>query len=141
MLMTTLCRNGRREGENCERNDKSCMTIKKIPIMHLSHSTTLTDLESQTASEKTGLVHGAVLLHKPAAQVPVLLGEQLTVLVVVEEPLGEVDQGAQLTEGVAVRLNLGGVVVSPEEGTVVVGGDVTALLNDVQKARLQDLQT
>lgn len=114
---------------------------KKIPIMHLSHSTTLTDLESQTASEKTGLVHGAVLLHKPAAQVPVLLGEQLTVLVVVEEPLGEVDQGAQLTEGVAVRLNLGGVVVSPEEGTVVVGGDVTALLNDVQKARLQDLQT
>ena len=31
-------------------------------------------------------------------------------------------------------------MVGPEEGSAVVGGDVPALVNDVQKARLQNLE-
>lgn len=86
-------------------------------------------------------MHGAVLLHKLAAQLPVLQGVELAVVVVVDEPLGEVQEGAQLTQGAAVRLHLAGVVVGPEEGTVVVGGNVASLVDDVQKARLQDLKS
>lgn len=85
-------------------------------------------------------MHGAVLLHKLAAQLPVLQGVELAVVVVVDEPLGEVQKGAQLTQSTAVRLHLGGVVVGSEKGTVVVGGNVPSLVNDVQKARLQDLE-
>lgn len=76
------------------------------------------DLKTQTAAVETGFVHGAVLLHKPVAQVAVLLGVQLAVVVVVDQPLAEVEQSSQLAQGAAVRLHLGGVVVRPEEGTV-----------------------
>ncbi len=100
----------------------------------------LADLKAQTAAIETGFVHGAVLLHKPAAQVPVLQGVQLAVVVVVDEPLGEVEQSTQLAQSAAVCLHLRGVVVRPEEGTVAIRGNVTALVNDVQKARLQDLK-
>lgn len=86
-------------------------------------------------------MHGAVLLHKLAAQLPVLQRVKLAVVVVVDEPLGEVQQGAQLAQGAAVRLHLAGVVVGPEEGAVVVGGDIAGLVDDVQKARLQDLHS
>lgn len=99
------------------------------------------DLETQAAAVETGLVHGAVLLHELAAQLPVLQGVELAEVVVVEEPLGQVQQGAQLTQSAAVRLHLAGVVVGPEEGAGVVGGDVASLVDDVQKARLQDLQS
>lgn len=67
-------------------------------------------------------------------------GVQLTIVVVIDQPLGEVQQGAQLTQSATVCLHLGGVVVGPEEGTIVVGGNVLPLVNDVQKARLQDLK-
>lgn len=97
-------------------------------------------LKAQAASVETGFVHGAVLLHKPAAQVPVVQRVQLAVVVVIDEPLCEVEQGTQLTQSAAVRLHLSGVVVRPEEGTVVISSDVTALVNDVHKARLQDLK-
>lgn len=100
----------------------------------------LADLKAQTAAVETGLVHGAVLLHKLATQVTVLQRVQLAAAVVVDQPLGEVEQGAQLTQNAAVRLHLRGVVVRSEEGTVVARGNVTALVNDVQKARLQDLK-
>lgn len=85
-------------------------------------------------------MHGAVLLHELVAQLPVMQGVQLTIVVVIDQPLGEVQQGTQLTQSAAVRLHLGGVVVGPEEGTIVVGGNVLPLVNDVQKARLQDLK-
>lgn len=85
-------------------------------------------------------MHGAVLLHEPAAQVLVLQGVQLAVVVVVDQLLGEVDQGTQLTQSAAVRLHLRGIVVRPEEGTIAIGGNITALVNDVQKARQQDLK-
>lgn len=98
------------------------------------------DLKAQTAAVETGFVHGAVLLHKLATQVPVLQRVQLPLAIVVDQPLGEVEQGAKLTQSTAVRLHLGGVVVRSEEGTVVVGGNVTALVYDVHKARLQDLK-
>lgn len=94
----------------------------------------LADLKAQTAAVETRLVHGAVLLHKPVAQVPVLQGVQLAVFVVVDQLLGEVEQGAQLAQSAAVRLHLQRIVVRPEEGTVVIGSDVTALVDDVQKA-------
>lgn len=100
----------------------------------------LADLKAQTAAVETGFVHGAVLLHKLATQVTVLQRVQLAVAVVADQPLGEVEQGAQLTQNAAVRLHLRGVVVRSEEGTVVARGNVTALVNDVQKARLQDLK-
>lgn len=67
-------------------------------------------------------------------------GVQLTIVVVTDQPLGEMQQGAQLTQSAAVRLHLGGVVLGPEEGTIVVGGNVLPLVNDVDKARLQDLK-
>lgn len=92
------------------------------------------DLETQTAAVETGLVHGAVLLHELAAQLPVLQRVELAVVVVVDQPLGEMQQGAQLTQSTAVCLHLGGVVISSEKGTVVVGGNVPSLVNDVQKA-------
>lgn len=97
------------------------------------------DLEAQTASVEAGFVHGAVLVHEAAAQVLVLQGVQLAVAVVLEQLLGEMQQRSQLTQSVAVRLHLRGVVLGPEEGAAVVGGDVTALVNDVKKTRLQDL--
>lgn len=98
------------------------------------------DLKAQTAAVETGFVHGAVLLHKLAAQVPVLQGVQLATLVVVDELLGEVEKGTQLTQSAAVRLHLRGIVLGPEEGTVVIRNNVAALLNYVQKASLQDLK-
>lgn len=98
------------------------------------------DLKAQTAAVETGFVHGAVLLHKLAAQVPVLQGVQLAAVVVVDELLGEVEKGTQLTQSAAVRLHLRGIVLGPEEGTVVIRNNVAALLNYVQKASLQDLK-
>lgn len=76
------------------------------------------DLEAETAAIEAGFVHGAVLLHKLAAQI--LHGVQLPTFVVVEQLLGEVEQGAQLAQSAAVRLHLRDIVVRPEEGTVVV---------------------
>lgn len=100
----------------------------------------LPDLKAQTASIETGFVHGAVLLHKPSAQVPVMQGVQLAGVIVVEQPLGEVEQGTQLAQSAAVGLYLRRIVVRPEEGTVAITGNVTALVNDVQKARQQYLK-
>ena len=100
----------------------------------------LTDLKAQTASVETRLVHGAVLLHKPAGQFPVLLRVQLAAFVVVDQLLGEVEQGPQLAQGAAVRLHLRRIVLGPEEGAVAVVGNVTALVYDVHKAGLQDLE-
>lgn len=85
-------------------------------------------------------MHGAVLLHKLAAQLPVLQGVELAVVVVVDEPLGEVQQGSQLAQSAAVCLHLGGVVVGSKKGPVAVGSDIASLVNNVQKARLQDLE-
>lgn len=145
--MTTVWRNGRKAGENCEihRWQGSKNKTKSEPHIGKKRVTVQirflpADLESQTAAVETGLVHGAVLLHELAAQLPVLQRVELAVVVVVEQPLGEVQQGAQLAQSAAVRLHLGGVVVRPEKGTVVVGGNVPSLVNDVQKARLQDLE-
>lgn len=67
-------------------------------------------------------------------------GVQLTIVVVIDQPLGEMQQGAQLAQSAAVCLHLGGVVVGPKEGTIVVRSNVLPLVNDVQKARLQDLK-
>ena len=64
------------------------------------------DLKAQAAAIETSFVHGAVLLHKPVAQIPVLQGVQLPLVVVVHQPLGEVEQGPQLAQGAAVRLHL-----------------------------------
>ena len=100
----------------------------------------LADLKAQTAAIETGFVHGAVLLHKLAAQLPVLQGVQLAVVIVIDQPLGEVEQCAQLAQSAAVRLHLRGIMICPEEGTVVIGGNVTALVDDVQKAGVQDLK-
>lgn len=102
----------------------------------------LADLKAQTAAIETGFVHGTVLLHKLAAQVScrVLQRVQLAVVVVIDQLLGEVKQGTQLTQSAAVCFHLRDIVVCPEEGSVVVRGNVTALVNDVQKAGLQDLK-
>lgn len=100
----------------------------------------MADLKAQAAAVEAGLVHGAVLPDELAAQVPVLQGVQLAVAVVVDQLLGQVQQRAQLAQRAAVRLHLRRVVLRPEEGTVVVGGDVTSLVDDVQKARQQDLK-
>lgn len=110
------------------------MKIKAAGLFSLAH------LEAKTAAIETGFVHGAVLLHKPAAKVRVLQGVQLAEAVVADQPLGEVQQGAQLAQSAAVGLHLRGVVVGPEEGAAVVGGDVAALVNDVQKAGMQNLK-
>lgn len=100
----------------------------------------LADLKAQTAAIETGFVHGTVLLHKLAAQVSVLQRVQLAVVVVIEQLLGKVEQGTQLTQSTAVCFHLRDIVVCPEEGSVVVRGNVSALVNDVQKAGLQDLK-
>lgn len=100
----------------------------------------LADLKAQTAAIEAGFVHGAVLLHKPAAQLRVLCGVELANVIVVHQPLGQVEQGSQLAQSTAVRLHLRGVVVRSEEGPGVVRTDVTALVNDVQKATLQNLK-
>lgn len=97
------------------------------------------DLKAQTASVEAGFVHGAVLVHEAAAQVLVLQGVELAVGVVSEQLLGQMQERSQLTQSVAVSLHLRRVVLGPEEGAAVVGGDVTALVNDVKKTRLQDL--
>lgn len=137
MLMTTVWRNGRKAGENC----KYTIGDKSEPRTGLKKKKNLSaDLKTQAPAVEAGLVHGAVLLHELVAQLPVLQRVELAAVVVVEEPLGEVQQGAQLTQSAAVRLHLAGVVVGPEEGAGVVGGNVAALVDDVQKARLQDLE-
>lgn len=99
------------------------------------------DLKAQAAAVEAGFVHGAVLLHKPAAQLGVLQDVQLAVLVVVDEPPGEVEQRPQLAQRAAVRLHLRGVVLRAEEGAAVVRGDVATLMDDVQEAGLQHLGT
>lgn len=71
-------------------------------------------------------------MHKHVAQVSVLLTVQVAVIVVVDQPLREIEQGAQLAESAAVRLHLRGIVVRSEEGTVVVGENVAAFVNNVQ---------
>lgn len=86
----------------------------------MSNKLLLSDLEAQTAAIETSFVHGAVLLHKLAAQVAFLQGVQLAVVVVIEELLGEVEEGSQLAQGAAVRLHLRGIVFRPEEGTLVI---------------------
>lgn len=144
--MTTVWRNGRKAGENCKyanrKQIRATLSVEKKKMGRVVRIRILSaDLETQTAAVETGLVHGAVLLHKLAAQLPVLQGVELAVVVVVDEPLGQVQQGAQLTQGAAVGLHLAGVVVGPEEGAVVVGGDVAPLVDDVQEARLQDLES
>ena len=100
----------------------------------------LADLKAQTAAVETRFVHGAVLLHKPAGQLPILEVEQLAMGVVVHQPLGQVEKGTQLAQGAAVRLYLRCIVLRPEEGVAVIQGDVTALVNDMQQAGLQDLK-
>lgn len=97
------------------------------------------DLKAQTAAVEAGFVHGAVLVHEAMAQVPVLQGVQLAVGIAAEQLLGQMQQRPQLTQSAAVGLHLGRVVLRPEEGTAVVGGDVAALVNDVKETRLQDL--
>lgn len=97
-------------------------------------------LEAQAASVEAGLVHGAVLLNEAVAQVGILRRVQMPVGVVVDEPLGEVEQRPQLAEGAAVRLHLRGVVLRPEEGSSAVGGDVATFMDDVHQAGLQHLQ-
>lgn len=100
----------------------------------------LADLKAQTAAVEAGFVHGAVLLHKPAAQVGVLQRAQLSAGVVIKKPLSEVEQGPQLAQSSHVRLHLWRIVVRSEKGGVVIGGDVAGLVNDVQKAGQQDLR-
>lgn len=97
------------------------------------------DLEAQAAPIEAGFVHGAVLVHEAAAQVLVLQGVELAVGVVAEQLLGQMQERSQLAQSVAVGLHLRRVVLRPEEGAAVVGGDVTALVNDVEKTGLQDL--
>lgn len=100
----------------------------------------LADLKAQTAAVETRFVHGGVLLHKAAAQVLVLQGVQLPAVVVVDQLLGEMEKSSELAKGAAVRLHLRRVVVNPEEGVAVTGGNVTGFVDDVQKASLQDLK-
>lgn len=99
------------------------------------------DLKAQTASIETGFVHGAVFLHVSVAQVQVLQGVQLAKIVVVDQPLGEVEQRSQLAKGAAVGLHLGGVVFRSEEGALVIRGNVASLVEEVQKTRLQHLKS
>lgn len=113
------------------------MEVLKNPGRALAR---VADLEAQTAAIEAGLVHGAVLLHKLAAQVGVLQRVEFAMHVVTEQLLRQMQEGSQLTQSVAVRLHLRGIVVRPEEGTVVVGGDITALVNDVEKTGVQYLK-
>lgn len=137
MLMTTVWRKGRSAGENWETKDAKSEPVKSPESWKRLVSTA--DLKAQAASVEAGFVHGAVLVHEATAQVPLLQGVELAVGVVMEQLLGQMQQRSQLTQSVAIRLHLGGVVLGPEEGAAVVGGDVTALVNDVKKTRLQDL--
>lgn len=100
----------------------------------------MADLKAQTAAIEAGFVHGAVLLHKLAAQVRVRQRVELAAHVVVEQLLGQMQEGSQLTQSVAISLHLRGIVLRPEEGAVAVRGDISALVNDVKKTRLQDLK-
>lgn len=84
-------------------------------------------------------MHGAVLVHKAPAQIPVLQRVELAAGIVAEQLLGQMEQRSQLAQSPAVGLHLRGIVLSPEKGAAVVGGDVTALVNDVKQTRLQDL--
>lgn len=113
------------------------MEVLKNPGRALAR---VADLEAQTAAIEAGLVHGAVLLHELAAQVGVLQRVELAMHVVTEQLLRQMQEGSQLTQSVAVRLHLRGIVVRPEEGTVVVRGDITALVNDVEKTGVQNLK-
>lgn len=100
----------------------------------------MADLKAQTAAIEAGFVHGAVLLHKLAAQVHVLQRVELAAHVVIEQLLGQMQKSPQLTESVAISLHLRGIVLRPEEGAVAVRGDISALVNYVKKTRLQDLK-
>ena len=105
----------------------------------LTPLTVTTDLEAQAAAVEAGLVHGGVLPDETAAQLPVLQGDELVVVVVMQQPLGQVEQGAQLAQGAAVGLHLPRVMRSTEEDATAVGADVAPLVDDVENAAAHHL--
>lgn len=123
-----------------QTNKKKYIYIYNKTKLITNMSPLLADLKAQTAAVETRFVHGGVLLHKAAAQVLVLQGVQLAAVVVVDQLLGEMEKSSELAKGAAVRLHLRRVVVNPEEGVAVTGGNVTGFVDDVQKASLQDLK-
>lgn len=85
-------------------------------------------------------MHRRVLADEALAQAALVLEEKVTVVVVVQHAPRQVHEGAQLAQGVAVGLHLAGVVRHPEEDAAAVGGDVAALLDDVEEAASHHLQ-
>lgn len=135
----TYCRAAGGRIDKSNQQQKKSIYSKTIKLI-TNMSPLLADLKAQTAAVETRFVHGGVLLHKAAAQVLVLQGVQLAAVVVVDQLLGEMEKSSELAKGAAVRLHLRRVVVNPEEGVAVTGGNVTGFVDDVQKASLQDLK-
>lgn len=97
-------------------------------------------LKAEAAAVEAALVHGRVLADEALAQAALVVEEKVTVVVVVQHAPRQVHEGAQLAQGVAVGLHLAGVVRQPEEDAAAVGGDVAALLDDVEEAASHHLQ-
>lgn len=85
-------------------------------------------------------MHGGVFPDEALAEAAFVLEEQVSVAVVVEHALRQVEQGAQLTERAAVRFNLPRVVRYPKEDAATVSCDVAPLVDDVKKAATHDLK-
>lgn len=85
-------------------------------------------------------MHGCVFTDKTLAEAAFVLEEQIAVAVVVQHPLSQVEQGAQLAQSAAVRLHFPGIVRCSEEDAAAVGCDVAALVDDVEKAATHNLQ-
>lgn len=97
-------------------------------------------LKAQAATIEAPFVHGWVLADKTLAEATFILEKKIAVAVVVQHALSQVEQGAQLTQGVTVRLHLPGIVRHSEKDAAPVGGDVATLVDDVEKAATHNLE-
>lgn len=77
-----------------EANQKG---LKVIPKVFLPPNPPPPHLESKAASVEAALVHGGVLPDKALAEAALLVEEEVPVAVVVQQSLGQVEQGSQLT--------------------------------------------
>lgn len=97
-------------------------------------------LEAEAAAVEAAFVHGGIFPDKTFTEATLVLEEQVSVAVVMQHALRQVEQGAQLAEGVGVGLHLASVVGHAEEDAAAVGSDVAPLLDDVEEAAAHHLR-
>lgn len=95
--------------------------------------------QAEAPAVEAALVHGGVLPHEALAESALLLEEEVAVAVVVQQPLRQVEQGAQLAQRPAVGLHLARLVRHAEEDAAAAGGDVAPLVDDVEEAAAHHL--